>query len=171
MSDMHSYKDACGSMIIERALGEDTLAKLAGVIEKRKPIMEMSQRNVEAVLKPRDPGGVSFELRAILAARIANGSGEPALAAFFLEGIDAEAEQRALADGTQYRGSDTALEAMVRHVDLVTAKPWMAEREEIQALVSAGVSEADIVRLSQLAACVSYIVRVVIGLRLLGEAS
>ena len=41
---------------------------------------------------------------------------------------------------------------------------------DIDALKSAGVSEDDIVRLSELVAYVSYQIRLTIGLRLMGEA-
>jgi uncharacterized protein YciW len=57
----------------------------------------------------------------------------------------------------------------MRHVDLVTQSPKSATRGHIDALRDAGVAEADIVRLAELIAFVNYQLRVVAGLRLLGE--
>ena len=59
---------------------------------------------------------------------------------------------------------------MARHADLLTLAPRKATRQDIETLKAAGVSEADVVRLSELAAFVNYQLRVVVGLKLLKEA-
>ena len=58
---------------------------------------------------------------------------------------------------------------MARHADLLTLAPRKATRADITALKDAGVSEADIVRLSELAAFVNYQQRVIAGVRLLKQ--
>jgi uncharacterized protein YciW len=64
---------------------------------------------------------------------------------------------------------DARLAAILRHVDMVTRTPRQATRADIEALKAAGVEEADIVRLSELVAFVSYQARVIAGLRLPGR--
>ena len=61
--------------------------------------------------------------------------------------------------------------ALLRHTDLATTDTKSVVAADISALVSAGVSEDDIVRLSELVAFVNYQVRLTIGLRLMGDAS
>jgi uncharacterized protein YciW len=56
---------------------------------------------------------------------------------------------------------------MARHADRLTLAPREATRQDIAALTAAGITEPDIVRLSELAAFVNYQLRVVAGLRLL----
>jgi uncharacterized protein YciW len=145
-------------------------SSLDSLLAQRAAIMAMTQSNAEAVLTPKNPGGLSPGFRAALAVRIARGSGEERLASLYDRLRDTgDDELEALAHGAPSKDADRRVQAMVAHLDLVTASPWQAGREAIAALVAAGVGEDDIVRLSQLAACISYQVRVVAGLRLLGE--
>ena len=58
---------------------------------------------------------------------------------------------------------------MARHADLLTLAPRKATRNDIDALKAAGLGEADIVRLSELAAFVNYQLRVIAGLKLLKQ--
>ena len=64
----------------------------------------------------------------------------------------------------------TRLAAILRHTDLVTNNTKGVVAGDIAALTSAGVSEDDIVRLSELVAFESYQIRLTVGLRLMGEA-
>jgi uncharacterized protein YciW len=68
-------------------------------------------------------------------------------------------------------GDDARLKAIIRHTDLITTNPKEATAEDIAALRAAGLDDADIVRLSELIAFVSYQVRVVAGLRLMAEVA
>ena len=65
---------------------------------------------------------------------------------------------------------DVRLAAILRHTDLVTTNVKAAAASDIAALTDAGVSEDDIVRLSELIAFVSYQIRLTVGLRLMGNA-
>jgi uncharacterized protein YciW len=67
--------------------------------------------------------------------------------------------------------TDPRLSAMVAHVDRVTTNPHASGRAEITALMAVGVSERDIVALSELIAFLSYQFRVVRGLELLRGAA
>ena len=74
-----------------------------------------------------------------------------------------------LSDITFDGGSDSRLNAIVRHTALVTLNPKTAVAGDVAALQSIGMNDPDIVRLSQLIAFVSYQIRVVQSLRLMAE--
>ena len=76
-----------------------------------------------------------------------------------------------IADPAFIGGEENRVKAILRHTDLVTVDPKEAAQDDISALKSAGITEPDIVRLSELIAFVGYQVRVVKGLRLMAEAS
>ena len=137
-------------------------AGVAGAaVEKRANIFEMTQAAEDAVLRPRETGAFSHDLRAALAARIARLSGDDALAQRYLIGAGEEA---ALAD-LSTREEDVA--PMLGFVDKVASRARDITNEDIVGLWSGGMADADIVRLCELIAFVAYQVRVVAGLRLM----
>lgn len=142
---------------------------LEAALAERTEVLQLSEASFAAILTPRDPGGLSHGERAALAARIARLNGDEALAAFYdrrLSGLAGGDGLSALADPARpVAGSRHA--AITKHVDLVTCTPGEAGRASIEALRSAGIGEADIVRLSQLIAFVNYQTRVIAGLRAL----
>ncbi|WP_028748045.1 CMD domain-containing protein [Rhizobium mesoamericanum] len=142
---------------------------LAEAMEKRAEILRLSEAAHDAVLLPRDPGGLSHGLRAALAARMARHNNNEALAGHY-DGLVERAADNATAllaqPGTNV--DDKRTDEIVRHADRLTIAPREATRGHIEALRSAGVSDADIVRLSELAAFVNYQVRVIAGLALIG---
>lgn len=142
----------------------DLIAALSGtgaapVMAHRADLMAATLRNQLAVMAPADPGGLSLAERRAIASRIALRNNDAALAALY-----------APQQGTDGPG-DARWTAILRHVDLVTDHPKDATRADIAALRDAGVTEADIVRLSQVIAFVNYQVRVIAGLRLIGAAA
>lgn len=149
---------------------------LAAVLAERAEIMRLSQASHDAVLLPRAPGGISHAERAALAARMARWNGDATLEAHYRELLSQAGDSPLLlavasgADPAEAAGQDTRLQAIIRHVDIVTLAPRDATRADIAALVAAGVSEPDIVRLAELVAFVNYQVRVIAGLRLLEAA-
>ena len=145
-------------------------AHLAPILAGRAELMRASQANCDAVLAPREPGGISRRVRLALAGRIARLNGDARLAEHYLRALDGGAEL-GLADPEAPPPADPLQAAMLRHVDLVTRAPREATRRDIDALREAGIAEADIVRLSQVIAFVNYQVRVIAGLRLLETGS
>lgn len=148
---------------------------LTGVLAERAEIMRLSQASHDAVLLPREPGGIGHAERAALAARMARSNRDEALEAHYRELLARAGDSAALlavasgadpAEATQ----DQRLRAIIRHVDIVTLAPKDATKADIAALVAAGVAEPDIVRLAELVAFVNYQVRVIAGLRLLEAA-
>lgn len=142
---------------------------LAEAMDKRAEILRLSEAAHDAVLRPCDPGGLSYGLRAALAARMARHNGNEALAGHY-DGLVELAAENATAllaqPGTNVDDQPTS--EIVRHTDRLTVAPRESTRGHIEGLRSVGVSDADIVRLSELAAFVNYQVRVIAGLALIG---
>lgn len=157
----------------------ETLAEItpgspvAAALARRANIVALSDAAHEAVLRPREPGGLSHAERAALAQRMARLHAEPAIAAHYGRLLDETSEAGAMAELSDPARipSGPRHAAIARHTDMLTRAVREASRAAIDALREAGVSEPDIVRLSELAAFVNYQIRVIIGLRLLREAA
>ena len=155
-----------------RTAGVRPDSKLAEIVEGRADIMALTQATHDAVLKPRVAGGITAAERAAFACRMARLNGNTALAAHYEQLMppgNHDSVISRIADPASAGDGDPRLAALIRHVDLVTQAPKDASRHDITALVAAGVAPADIVRLAELIAFVNYQIRVVAGLRLLGE--
>ena len=155
--------------VVVRAAGISADHPLAAVLSGRGNIIELTERSHDAALKPEPPGGLSHSERAALACRVARLNHEGELASHYESLL--EAGDTSIAD-LSFNGAENArLTAIIRHTDLVTRSPKDATPGDIAALKTAGIPEADIVRLSELIAFVNYQVRVVAGLRLMAAAS
>lgn len=144
---------------------------LSAALMGREDILTMTQQAHEAALTPDKPGGLSHAERAALSCRMARLNEEDGLAAYFLAMIGDAPEQTArMADITFDGGDSGRLVAILRHTDLVTKDTKGVVAGDIAELISAGISEDDIVRLSELVSFVSYQIRLTVGLRLMGEA-
>lgn len=161
------------SDIVFRLAGIDPKSSLAEVVAKRADIFELTEKTHDAALRPAEPGGLSHAFRAAIACRIARLNGDRSFAEHF-EGVLNEAkaltDERMVAD-LGFKGSDGRTKALIRHADMVAANPRDATSANIDSLRQAGVSEPDIVRLSELVAFVSYQIRVVAGLRLMRQSA
>ena len=153
-----------------RASGLKADHPLAAALSGRDDILTMTQQAHDAALTPDEPGGLSHGERAALCCRMARLNREEGLAAHFLALMaGAPAATAQLADPGFDGGNDARLAAILRHTDLVTTDAKGVVAGDIAALKDAGVSEDDIVRLSELVAFISYQIRLTIGLRLMGE--
>ncbi|MBN9045250.1 MAG: hypothetical protein J0H18_06210 [Rhizobiales bacterium] len=156
--------------LIETLISVKPNSPLAEAIEKRAEIFRLSQAAHDAVLLPRNPGGLSHGLRAALAARMARLNRNPALARHYDTLVTrADEPATALLADPQTQADDRRIAEIVRHADRLTVAPREATRAHVDALREVGVCDADIVRLAELAAFVNYQVRVIAGLTLLGE--
>lgn len=139
-------------------------------LEGRADIMEMTQATHDAALKPLNPGGLSHGERAALAARIARLNADRDLAAHYqalLEEADPGADVAAMADPT-YKGRGSGrLSALMAYSDLISVRPRDTTPADVEALKAAGISDADIVRVSELNAFLAYQIRVIAGLKLM----
>ncbi len=155
--------------LIETLVSVKPGSALAEAMEKRAEILRLSEAAHDAVLLPRNPGGLSHGLRAALAARMARQNHNEALARHYdalVERAGEPATAPLSSPGTT--AEDPRVAEIVRHADRLTVAPREATRADIEALRTSGVADADIVRLSELAAFVNYQVRVIAGLALIG---
>jgi CMD domain protein len=170
-----SSSSAGGDTIVTRLAGITPGSRLAQIIAKRADIMALTEATHQALLRPREPGGISYAERAALVCRIARLNDENDLAAYYHEqliALTAAGSAAARMADPLFTGSDAddvRLSALLAHVDLVTRSPKDASPDHISALKQAGITDADIVRLSEIIAFMNYQIRVIAGLRLLGD--
>lgn len=124
-----------------------------------------------SVLTPTDDLGLAPGLRVALACRIARLNADRAITSAYeqqLAELAPSEEMLALARGaTDFDGK---LATISRHVDLVTLTPIRARASDIVRLVDAGLSNPQIVALSELIAFANFQTRVAAGLRLMRSA-
>lgn len=130
-------------------------------------IFTMSQAAEDAVLRPRDCGIFGHDMRAALAARVAELAEDETLATYYLTGAGdlATIAEEAEPDAAQ------RLTTILTFVDKVSNQIRHTAAEDIAGLQAAGISDADIVRLCELVAFLAYQIRVVSGLRLMQETT
>ena len=156
--------------LIESLAGVPPESRLGQALKARAEILRLSEAAHDAVLLPRAPGELSHALRAALAARMCRHVGDAALTkhydSYLAHSGDLDVGPLAYPDGSC---GNPLQDAMARHADLLTLAPSKATRGDIEALKAAGLGEADIVRLAELAAFVNYQLRVIAGLKLLKQ--
>ncbi|MGL3107142.1 CMD domain-containing protein [Bradyrhizobium sp. BR 1432] len=154
--------------LIETMAAVPTASRLGEALKARAEILRLSEAAHDAVIVPREPGGLSHGLRAALAARMCRHLRDDALAAHYQSYLahSNDLDVAALAHPNGKSGA-ARHDAMADHADLLTLAPREATRQDIETLKAASIDEADIVRLSELAAFVNYQLRVVVGLKLL----
>ena len=140
-------------------------SRVAEEILTRRDIFEKTQAAEIAVLTPADAGGLSHDLRHVLAARIAALHDEPEQAARYTASVVSPELATLTAVGCTL--DDARIQAMLTFTDAVSTNPRDIVAEDVKALQSAGVSDADIVRLAELNAFLAYQLRLIAGLRLL----
>ena len=134
---------------------------VARAATSRANIFEMSAVAEQSVLRPKDCGAFGHDLRLALAARVARLAGDDDLATHYL----ADAGNKAtLADPGVV---DANLGSVLAFVDKVANNTRDIAAKDIEGLQAAGISDADIVRLCELVAFLTYQTRVIAGLRLM----
>lgn len=144
-------------------------AGVAVAASTRPAILDMSRQAEAAVTQPHDPGAFPTEWRHAVAARIAAMNAQPEIAAHYLACVS-DAGLRGLADPAA-PGRDARERIILAFMDKVAREPRAVAAEDIEGLKAAGIAEADIVRLCELNAFMSYQARVLAGLALLKGAS
>ncbi|MBB6467375.1 CMD domain-containing protein [Aminobacter carboxidus] len=156
--------------VIAAIVGIEPGSALAEVVAGRADIMALTQQTHDGALTPVASGGLTHAERAALACRIAKINDDKDFEEHFealLDSAGPSSDTARIADIWFDGGSDIRLKALIRHVDLVAHAPKDATRRDIELLQEAGLTDADIVRLSELVAFVSYQIRVAAGLRLM----
>ena len=155
--------------VVAKAAGISKSSPLKGALALRSDILELTEKSHKASLRPNQSGGLNHATRAGLACRIAKRNNESVLARHYETMFSVGSQEFA---NTEFDGgNDARSKAIIRHTDLVTLNPKEATADDISALRDAGLCDADIVRLSELIAFVSYQIRVVAGLRLMAEVA
>jgi uncharacterized protein YciW len=120
-----------------------------------------------SVLSPATDQGLPRDLRLALARRMAALNADAALvAAYDAQLVAPSADIAALAAGATVLPEPLA--SIARHTDLITTRPIGATAADIARLEAAGLTNPQIVALSELIAFVNFQNRIAAGLRLLG---
>jgi uncharacterized protein YciW len=136
--------------------------------------VEQTEACRSSVLSPEDDRGLSHAFRVAIVARIAALTGQNNLAELYRSRLSREQDidLTAIAAGQDlsHALNDPIACAIVRHVDLVTQSPARCQRADIESLSSAGLTNPQIVAISELIAFAAYEARVTHGLNLLRVA-
>lgn len=141
--------------------------KLSDALAARANVLAMTQAAEEAILAPRDAGAWSHDLRAAIAARVARLNGDAAAAARYAARMRTQ-DYAAITDPAD-DGAALGLAPVLRFVDRVAARTRDIAAADITALREGGIADADIVRLCELNAFLSYQLRLIAGLRLMQQ--
>lgn len=133
-------------------------------LQYRADSLKQTDLALRAVLSPEDAGAFSHDQRAALACRIARINDNERMALFYREHMSGPDEEiSAICDPDFDGGDDAQLKAVLAFTDLVSGHPADATENDISALKSAGITDADIVRLAELNAFLAYHIKVIEG--------
>lgn len=152
------------SDVIDAALGAATADRVRAVRAARPEVLARTQGVHDALFD--GPAGRAFgpARLAAIAAHVATLAASPELAAHYT--------RLAGTAGTEPDSSgDAVLAAALLHAARLTTAPATATRAHLDVLLAAGLSERDIVTVSQLVGFVNYQVRLLAGLALIGESA
>ena len=158
---------------LDRAAGLQASDTLFDLRRKRPEFLNGAEVCRPSVLAPKDEAGISAAIRAAFACRMARQNEDAALIDPYQAMLSAAApasNERAIADGADAQTLDAPYDAIARHSDLITRTPNKATADDIARLVQAGLSNQQIVALSELIGFVNFETRVATGLRLLRDA-
>lgn len=158
--------------LIEALVGAVPDARINNLLARRANLMALTEASRKAVLTPVEPGGLSHALRALIAVRASEHLGDVRMKDHYYEYFTQCEDFYDLIGLVEpdAKSDDPWLQAVLDHADMLTCAPRTATKDDIQTLYEAGVSDADIVRLAELAAFLGYQARLVAGLRLMEVA-
>ena len=161
--------------VISQLAGIQPGSALAELRAQRPEATGHAQGSYAALFDPDDTADLGAVDRLATALRVASLHGATEAAAHYrLRLVAAGASPDVVAhaaDAHTAASTPPALDAMLRHADLLAIAPARARRADLQALADAGLSTRAIVTLSQIIAFVSFQVRVLRGLQLIGSPS
>ena len=161
--------------VISQLAGIQPGSALAELRMQRPEATGHAQGSYAALFDPDDIGDLSVDERLAAALRVATLHAAASAAAHYRQRL---AEAGATPDvvtrtagGAGVAEVPTRLQAILRHADLLAVAPARARPADLQALADVGLSTRAIVTLSQVIAFVSFQLRVLRGLELLGGLS
>lgn len=145
---------------------------LAELRAQRPEATAHTQGSYVALFSAHSATGVPLDERLATALRVATLHAETPLIAHYTEllrGVAADADRliASVASGSNDAALSVRLRAILKHVDLLVIRPAAAKPADLQALLRAGLADAEIVTISQIVAFVSFQIRVFVGLTLL----
>ncbi len=156
---------------IDRAAGLTADEALYRTRRLRPEFVDGAEQCRQSVLTPHDDQGLAPDLRVALAQRMAKLNQDAALQAEYAAQLASHqpgADLLALAEGSL--DLPEPLATLARHADWVTQQPMQATAQHVRLLEQAGLTNPQIVALSELIAFVNFQTRVAAGLRLLRSA-
>jgi CMD domain protein len=160
--------------MINAILGADEGSAIAQLRARHPENAEQLQAYYDAIFNPVPESEATFSVayRFLVAIRVASHTGSEAVVGWYTDrareaGVT-DADLYPVLDLERQWDGDSVLDAAIRHADWLTIRPADASPEALQALKDAGLSPAGIVSLSQTIAFVSYQLRLIAGLRVLG---
>jgi CMD domain protein len=173
MTDAKSKVAAASTDLLDDLLGIESSSPLSALRSQRSEIAAFIQGSYNALLEPEDEAGVSRLERGLIALRVAIlDDSAPLIAHYraYLAEINAPADLVKATEGPSLAAPlSPRLLAILQHVDRLTQQPGVATPEHLAELQTHGLSAANIVTISQLIAFLSFQVRALVGLQLLGE--
>lgn len=170
---MSEAKTAGASDLLNTMLGIGEDSPLAALRARRADIASYIQASYDALLEPADEAGVRRAERGLIALRVAVLDESAPLIAHYRAFLAGQGVDSALVTATEGAALGAPLSlrllAMLTHVDRLTNAPELASPEHLAELKAQGLSDANIVTISQLISFVSFQVRTIAGLQLLGE--
>jgi uncharacterized protein YciW len=154
---------------IDRLSGIQPDSALYAIRRERPEFVDGAELCRHTVLAPENGLGLGHALRAALAARMARQIGREDLALTYDETLRDTGSSDVLS-AIATAGDVTAdgfKMALVHHADMVTRTPRDATRGDIEKLSEAGLTNAQIVALSELIAFVNFEARIIAGLEAL----
>ena len=136
---------------------------------RRGDVFRHTQGSHDALLYPRDEGGVRRPERAAIALRVALTAKDERLATHYRALLNEAGGSELIGTVVQPDTGDKRLAALLHHSDLLAHAPGNATAEDLRKLEALGFSSRDIVVVAQLVAFVSFQARLLAGLRILRE--
>lgn len=141
---------------------------------QRSDIARYIQGSYDALVEAQDGSGVTATERGLIALRVALHEKSEPLMAHYRARLTALGASAEIVEATERATLDEPLTprliALLQHVDLLTNEPRKATPAHLEQLKAHGFSTPDMVSVAQLIAFLSFQVRTLAGLQLLGEA-
>ena len=159
--------------LLNELVGIEADSPVGALRAQRAEIASTIQGSYNALLEPADEAGLSRVERGLSALRVAVLEESAPLIAHYRGYLAQNGADEQLVAAIEQSPITVTLSprlvAILAHVDRLTNEPRVATPEDLAGLKAQGLSDANIVSLSQLIAFLSFQVRAIVGLQLLGE--
>ena len=158
--------------LLDALVGIAADSSVAALRQQRAEIASFIQGSYNALLEPENEAGLGRVERGLMALRVAILEQSAPLIAHYRTYLNEQGAPAATVTAVETGNMATLaprVQALIAHVDRLTLEPRVATPAHLTELKAHGLTDANIVSLSQLIAFVSFQVRAIVGLQLLGE--